>query len=229
MAQQPARLTDPVAQVSHDAFWIFGYGSLIFKPPPGVQRAVPGYITGFVRRFWQQSHDHRGTPEAPGRVVTLVEREYWQTLGDPDDAPEGEHIWGVAYKIEPAQVPEVSAHLDLREQNGYTVHLVPFQPADVAEAPSLPSIVYIGTPDNPAFTGVQPLDDLAATIYASHGPSGPNREYLYRLAESLDELAPESRDLHIRALAGRVRALETAAAAAGLAKQTGAVVAPPAP
>lgn len=47
---------------------IFGYGSLIFKPPPfeGLT-SEPGYIKDHVRRFAQWSHDHRGTPERPGR------------------------------------------------------------------------------------------------------------------------------------------------------------------
>ncbi|KAK9367849.1 ChaC-like protein-domain-containing protein [Lipomyces kononenkoae] len=214
--EQVHALTEPVTEISHNNFWIFGYGSLIFKPPPDVELAVPGYISGYVRRFWQKSHDHRGTPTAPGRVVTLIEREYWETLDDPHakfERPDS-RTWGVAYKIIPEKVRHVAAVLDLREQNGYTVHLVPFCPSKSVAypLPTIPTIVYIGTPDNHAFAGVEAdLDELARLILTSKGPSGPNKVYLYKLHEALQELHGrdgEEDDFHVMDLVQRVKLLE---------------------
>lgn len=151
------------------------------------------------------SEDHRGTPEAPGRVVTLIERSFWETLTDHhDSAPD--KVWGVAYRIMPERVAEVKEYLDIREINGYSIHYTPFHPAD--GSPPIRTLAYIGTPDNEQFVGPQDPQVLARHILASRGPSGPNNEYLYNLDTALNELSPESGDVHVADLAGRVRALE---------------------
>jgi cation transport protein ChaC len=158
-----------------------------------------------VRRFWQASEDHRGTPEAPGRVATLIERSFWEKLVDVhDSAPD--RVWGVAYRIIPDKVAEVKEYLDIREINGYTIHYEPFHPAD--GSPSIRTLVYIGTPDNKQFVGPQDPQELARHIGKSHGPSGLNRDYLFGLEKALDELSPESGDVHVTDLASRLRAIE---------------------
>lgn len=137
--------------------------------------------------------------------MTLIERPHWETLTDHHDtAPDA--VWGVAYRIVPERVSEVKEYLDIREVNGYSIHYTPFHPAD-GSAP-IKALAYIGTPDNEQFIGPQDPQELARHILESRGPSGLNRDYLYRLDAALNELSPESRDHHVSDLAERVRALE---------------------
>ncbi|KAK5632979.1 hypothetical protein RRF57_008693 [Xylaria bambusicola] len=151
------------------------------------------------------SQDHRGTPTAPGRVVTLIERSFWASLADShDSAPE--KVWGTAYRIKAEHVTEVAEYLDIREINGYTIHYTPFHPAD-GSAP-IRTLVYIGTPDNDQFVGPQDPQALAEHIQQSEGPSGLNRDYLLELEKALNELSPESGDAHVTDLSNRLREIE---------------------
>jgi len=149
--------------------WVFGYGSLIYKVDFPYLEGQPASICGWVRRFWQGSHDHRGLPDAPGRVVTLV--------------PEaGAVCHGMAYQVEDS----VLAHLDFREKDGYQRVLTPLQFIDGHQSEG---IVYIATEHNEAYLGDAPLSEIALHILRSAGPSGTNQDYLLRLAESLRKLA----------------------------------------
>ena len=164
--------------------WVFGYGSLIWKQDFPFLESRPGHIDGWARRFWQGSHDHRGTPCSPGRVLTLIE------------AP-GERCGGRAFLIE----PDVFEHLDHREKNGYERI-----PVDIIFSNSTEQgVVYRATPDNHAFLGDAPLDEIARHIAASAGPSGANREYLLELASALRELGET--DHHVFALESRLLSL----------------------
>jgi cation transport protein ChaC len=86
-----------------DSIWVFGYGSLIWRADFDYAEVQPGYIKHFSRRFWQGSPDHRGTPQSPGRVVTLIEQA---------DAI----CWGNAYRLNQASATQTLKHLDHREK-----------------------------------------------------------------------------------------------------------------
>ncbi|KAL7005211.1 hypothetical protein EMMF5_005183 [Cystobasidiomycetes sp. EMM_F5] len=184
--------------------------ALIWKPPPHAIERIPGYIKGFSRRFAQSSNDHRGTPEAPGRVVTLVNAKEWHSLPYADDLPDGDCVWGCVYRIDPEYAVEVKAYLDYREKDGYSCERVDvYRKVDGIEQIVVPNAeVYVGLSANPSFIGAQPLDELAALIQRSTGPSGRNSEYLYNLHRAVLELAPDSQDLYLHELVRRVEILD---------------------
>ncbi|TFK98065.1 ChaC-like protein [Pterulicium gracile] len=191
-------------------FTVFGYGSLIFKPPPHVISQVPGFLKGYVRRFAQSSHDHRGTPENPGRVVTLIHKEDWDAFaGATDPFPEN-IVWGIAYTIDPVYETEVREYLDHREKDGYTMETIDiWGVVDGEEKVILPGAhCYVGRSDNPSFVGFEPIEGLAYHIWKSEGPSGRNKDYLYNLSKAIRKLAPESHDEHLAALELRIRRLD---------------------
>ena len=92
------------------------------------------------------------------------------------------------YWLKKYYLKEVLAYLDHREKGGYTRHFVPVFGEPDADEPILDhALLYAGTADNPFFAGPSSLTSMAAQIGGSTGPSGPNRDYLFQLADSLRE------------------------------------------
>lgn len=168
--------------------WIFGYGSLIHKPGFAFSDRVEGHIKGYRRVFHQGSTDHRGTPEAPGRTVTLKKEL-------------GSTTWGVAYKLagDDDEQQQTLRYLEWREKQ-YDVR----QEVDVyglrdPDIPLVPgALVYIASEDtskNVNYLGPAPEDTIALQIALAHGPSGPNYEYLYKLADAMREMEVQDEEL----------------------------------
>ncbi|KAM5564197.1 gamma-glutamylcyclotransferase 2-3 [Rosa sericea] len=115
--------------------WVFGYGSLIWKAGFNFDERVVGFIKDHRRVFYQGSTDHRGTPEFPGRTVTL----------------------------EPAE-GEV-CHLEVREKQYDKKAYLDFFTEPTATTPALSGVmVYIASPDkklNVNYLGPASIEDIA--------------------------------------------------------------------
>lgn len=125
--------------------WVFGYGSLCWRPSFRYRMRHLCVLPGFVRRFYQASTDHRGTDEYPGRVCTVLptghadnktrytRNETITTSSSPQQHTPFEELVneqidttvGVAYQLYPEDVESILAYLDEREQGGYAAVIQP--------------------------------------------------------------------------------------------------------
>lgn len=177
--------------------WVFGYGSLIWKAGFNYDDRVVGFIRNYRRVFYQGSTDHRGTPEFPGRTVTL-------------EPAEGEVCWGAAYRISNEEDKRTAImYLEVREKQYDQKAYLDFFTDPAAITPAVCGVtVYIGSPDkkiNQNYLGPAPLEDIARQIVLAEGPSGPNRDYLFQLEKALLQIGCE--DKHVKDLADEVRRL----------------------
>jgi cation transport regulator ChaC len=168
--------------------WIFGYGSLIWRPGFSHVERRPGFIRGWARRFWQGSTDHRGVPSAPGRVVTLIR--------SPRDC-----CWGVVYRVAASERDRVLETLDHRERGGFDRTRVEVEFRDPGDRP-VPALVYLATDRNPNYLGPATDAEIVHQIRHARGPSGPNTEYALRLAQALRDM--DSTDDHVFSIADRL-------------------------
>lgn len=157
--------------------WVFGYGSLIWKPNFSYEECVVGYVKNYRRAFHQACIDFRGTPDSPGRSLTLEEQE-------------GAVTWGVAYKVTATvETQMVEAYLNERERVYNVRAYLDIYTADCSHTPAVcDALTYIATPSNLWYLGPAPLKDMAEQIARRQGPAGANHEYLFHLEESLQRI-----------------------------------------
>ena len=171
--------------------WVFGYGSLVWRPAFAHEEQHAARVHGWARQFWQGSTDHRGVPGAPGRVVTVLLRA-------------GAQCWGRAYRVGSRDESEVLDRLDHREQGGYSRCDVQVELCGERAGTCVAGFMYAAAPGNPNYLGPAPLDAIARQVCASRGPSGHNADYVLQLASALREMGAE--DEHVFAVEACVRA-----------------------
>lgn len=172
------------------SLWVFGYGSLVWKPGFQPGQTATGHIEGMARRFWQGNETHRGVPGNPGRVATLVEEK-------------GAITHGLALEL---RGEEALDYLNNREMTlgGYLQRITTFQPVD-SKLPAFPVLVFIATPQSKHWLGPESASHIAKQVVRSKGPSGHNVEYVIKLAQWLRKTFPDVWDDHLYSLEYHVR------------------------
>lgn len=200
-------MSAPVETTRGPSVWIFGYGSLVWRPAFPHRAARKAWISGFVRRFWQGSTDHRGLPGRPGRVVTIVPEDHPELARERQfvhEIPSDGRCWGTAYQVSSSEAAAVLDALDHRERGGYRRLEVDI---GLAEEPTalerVAGLVYMAGPENEDYLGPATLEAIARQVAAARGPSGPNADYVFELAEALRRM--QVVDGHVFALEDALR------------------------
>ncbi|ACG77040.1 cation transport protein [Phenylobacterium zucineum HLK1] len=176
-----------------DERWVFGYGSLMWRPGFPFAERQAATLHGRRRAFCIYSVHHRGTYERPGLVLGL--------------APGGA-TRGVAYRVADGDWPEVYAYLKDREQPTET-YIEASRAVRLADGRRAASLVFLSDVRHPQWAGALSLERQAELIAGARGLSGRNVDYLRDLVEHLRELGV--RDQGMEQLLGLVEARELAA------------------
>jgi glutathione-specific gamma-glutamylcyclotransferase len=151
--------------------WVFGYGSLMWRPGfPYVERRT-ARLHGRRRAFCIYSVHHRGTYQRPGLVLGL--------------APGGS-VKGAAYRIADGDWTSVYEYLREREQPTET-YFEAWTDLVLDDGRRTPSLVFLSDTNHPQWAGQLSLDAQARLIAGAEGLSGPNSAYLRDLVEHLRE------------------------------------------
>ncbi len=176
--------------MSDGSFWVFGYGSLMWKTGFEVAEARMARLDGYRRAFALSSVHYRGTPDFPGLVLGLD----WE----PASA-----CTGMALRIGPDGADEVRHYLAERElvSRAYfevrhkVTLLCPASGPGLEKGESVDAICYILDRTHPQYAGGMALKDQAAIIRKASGPTGSNRDYLFNTVEHLCELGVDDPEL----------------------------------
>ncbi len=161
-------------------FWVFGYGSLMWRPGFAHIETRRARLHGFRRSLCVMSHIYRGTPERPGLVLGL---------------DHGGSCVGLAFRVPGDLRGEVLAYLRDRElvTNVYIERSLSIR---VEGGGIEPAICYVVDRAHEQYSGSLPEAEAARMVSGAVGQAGTNEEYVVNTIE------------HLRALGIRDRWLE---------------------
>lgn len=172
-------LTNTLAQHHENDIWVFGYGSLVWRPEFHYTEKRAATLHGYHRALCLWSRVNRGTPERPGLVFGLDSGGYCE---------------GVAYKLTQENRQQALQQLWQREMPTGA-----YEPRWVnCETPDGPvrALGFTVNRDTPAYTGQLSTDHLVWIIQGASGIYGSCTEYVIETAKALSAAKIEDKSLN---------------------------------
>ncbi|WP_425349363.1 gamma-glutamylcyclotransferase [Falsochrobactrum shanghaiense] len=166
-------------------FWVFGYGSLMWRPGFAHVETVRARLHGYRRSLCIYSHVHRGTPDQPGLVLGL-------------DA--GGSCLGMGFRVPGDMTDEVMVYLREREMS-HSVYHEKWLRLQLADGRKVEAVTYVADRRHAQYAGLLSHEEAAAIITSAHGESGANIDYVTNTVAHLRNMRVRDHTLeHIDAL-----------------------------
>ncbi|WP_370631549.1 gamma-glutamylcyclotransferase [Methylovirgula sp. HY1] len=152
--------------------WVFGYGSLMWRPGFSFAEHQIATVRGYHRALCVYSHVHRGTPDRPGLVLGL---------------DSGGACKGMAFRV-PAPMAEATiAYLRQREQVT-SVYRELLLPVRLVDGRRMIALCYAVDRHHAQYAGRLDKADLERLVRQGHGVSGANPDYICNTHAHLAQL-----------------------------------------
>jgi glutathione-specific gamma-glutamylcyclotransferase len=155
------------------SLWVFGYGSLMWRPGFRFLRREVAMLRGYHRRLCVYSHVHRGTPGQPGLVMGL---------------DRGGACAGIAFEIEAGQAEETIAYLRAREQVTSVYLERQVNVTLSANRQGVKATTYVVDRAHHQYAPKMRTEQLLPYVLNGRGVSGHCLDYVTATAEHLHEL-----------------------------------------
>jgi cation transport protein ChaC len=159
--------------------WVFGYGSLMWRPGFTSTSRQQATMPGVHRRLCVYSYRHRGTEAQPGLVFGLVR---------------GGSCRGMAFGVPAAQWEGVQSYLREREMDR-GVYREAMRPMVLADGRQVMALAFLVDPHHPQYAGRLTIEEQVRLVRLGVGESGPNPDYVLETARHLQVLGIRDRGL----------------------------------
>jgi cation transport protein ChaC len=173
------------AEQESGELWVFGYGSLMWRPGFAYLERVPARLIGLHRALCVFSFVHRGTPERPGLVLGL---------------DRGGMCRGIAFRVAATLRAQTIGYLRSREQVT-TVYLETMRRIELEDEQKrkVSALCYIVDRSHVQYAGRLSLAESLHYVRQGHGRSGQNRDYVLETVRALEALGYRESELHLLA------------------------------